>query len=326
MTVKKDFDKNLNFDKYTGFGAGASTQGDRLLNKDGSFNVELKGLTFFQSFSPFHHLITLSSINFSLMILGVFILINLFFSMIYYLIGIDQLQGIIHVTPVGKFIELFTFSAQTLTTVGYGRINPIGYASGLVAAFESLLGLSGFALVTGLLYGRFARPHAKLLYSSNALIAPFQQKTALMFRIANLRKNQLVECEAILSLSFLEKKTNTRRFVNLVLEYAKVNSLPLSWTIVHPIDDKSPVYGLTSQDVIELQAEFILSFKAFDDTYAQLVYTRYSYKADEIIWGAKFAQMFRRGDDGKTTFLQMDKISEYIKTPLPEIKKEENNF
>ncbi len=319
MSKIKDFQKRFITDKYTGFSSGANTQGDRLLNKDGTFNVERKGLNFIQTFSPFHQLITMSWFHFNLIIISVFIVLNLFFSLIYYILGIDGLQGFVHHTPIGNFIELFTFSAQTLTTVGYGRINPVSYATSLVAAFEALLGLMSFALVTGLLYGRFSRPHAKLLYSKTALISPFQDKTAFMIRISNARKNQLVECEAVLTMSYHEKETGKRLFINLELEYKKINSLPLSWTIVHPINIESPIYGMTQTEILEMNAEFILMFKGFDDTYSQMVYTRHSYLAHEMVWGAKFVPMFKRSESGNSTFLEMGKISEYIQADLPVI-------
>ncbi len=325
MSRLKDFQKRFKFDKYTGFGAGASTQGDRLLNPDGSFNVERTGLNILQSYSPFHQLITMSWVHFNLMIVLVFTLINFAFTLVYYLIGTDELSGLVHAEPMGRFIEVFTFSAQTLTTVGYGRISPLGYAASLISSFEALLGLMSFALVTGLLYGRFSRPHAKLIYSKKAIIAPFQNKTALMFRIANSRSNQLIECEATLLFNYLEKETETRRFINLELEYKKVNALSLSWTIVHPIDEKSPFYEMNIDEILDLKGEAILMFKAFDDTYSQHVHTRHSYKVDEIIWGAKFVPMYKRAQNGVSTLLELNKIGEYTQAELPVLANSETS-
>lgn len=262
-------------------------------------------------------MVAISWKQFILMVLGFYLFANFIFSVGYFLIGLNQLTGIMAEDSFHRFIEVSAFSAQTLTTVGYGRINPVGPWADILASFEALFGLMSFAFITGLLYGRFARPHAKLIYAENALIAPFQDKTALMLRIANGRSNQLVECEANILFNYLDKESNTRRFINLTLEYAKINALSLSWTIVHPIDENSPLNKLSNQELKESKAEIILMFKAFDDTYSQTVYTRFSYTAEEIIWGGKFVPMFKRNEDGSSTILELNKISLYDRVELP---------
>ena len=159
-----------NEDKYTGFGSQAQAQGNRLVNKDGSFNVKRDGLPLFNRFNPFHDLILMSWMHFSLIIFAFYFTVNLIFAFIYFYIGIEHLGGIIGSTLKDKFFEAFFFSTQTFTTVGFGRINPIGNAASTVAAIESLIGLMAFALATGLLYGRFSRPNVKLIRSENAVI------------------------------------------------------------------------------------------------------------------------------------------------------------
>ncbi|OYU94852.1 MAG: hypothetical protein CFE21_14280 [Bacteroidetes bacterium B1(2017)] len=322
MTRVRDFQKRFKFDRYTGFGSGLNNQGDRLLNRDGTFNVSRTGQGFWERISPFHQLITMPWTHFMTMIISAFLALNFLFTSGYYVIGLDEITGIYHTKPISRFIEIFAFSAQTLTTVGYGRVSPIGDFASLLASLEALVGLLSFALVTGLLYGRFSRPFARLLYSENALIAPFQDKTALMFRIANARKNQLIECEATVLFNYHDKETNARRFINIELEYAKVNALSLSWTIVHPIDEKSPIYGLNQADLEELQPEIILMFKAFDDTYSQNIHTRLSYNFKEIIWGAKFDPMYKRSESGFSTVLELNKIGQYQLMELPDLTKE----
>jgi inward rectifier potassium channel len=300
-----------NEDKYTGFGSQAQAQGNRLVNKDGSFNVKRDGLPLFNRFNPFHDLILMSWMHFSLIIFAFYFTVNLIFAFIYFYIGIEHLGGIIGSTQKDKFFEAFFFSTQTFTTVGFGRINPIGNAASTVAAIESLIGLMAFALATGLLYGRFSRPNVKLIRSENAVISPFQNKTAVMLRIANARNNQLIECEARMMLSYIEKETSVRRFLTLKLEYEKVSALSLSWTIVHPIEEDSPMYGLSMQDLLDTESELILAFKGFDDTYSQIVHYRFSYTAQEIVFGAKFIPMFERDKDGQATVLHMDMIGAY---------------
>jgi inward rectifier potassium channel len=253
----------------------------------------------------------MSWMHFSLIIFAFYFTVNLIFAFIYFYIGIEHLGGIIGYTQKDKFFEAFFFSTQTFTTVGFGRINPIGNAASTVAAIESLIGLMAFALATGLLYGRFSRPNVKLIRSENAVISPFQNKTAVMLRIANARNNQLIECEARMMLSYIEKETSVRRFLTLKLEYEKVSALSLSWTIVHPIEEDSPMYGLSMQDLLDTESELILAFKGFDDTYSQIVHYRFSYTAQEIVFGAKFIPMFERDKDGQATVLHMDMIGAY---------------
>ncbi len=298
-------------DKHTGFGTQAQAQGNRLVNKDGSYNVKRLGLSFFNRFNHFHNLILMSWTRFNVIIILFYLSVNFIFACLYYYIGVENLGGMLASNERDKFLEAFFFSTQTFTTVGFGRINPHGNTASAIAALESLMGLMAFALATGLLYGRFSRPNVKLIHSPNILLAPFESNTAIMLRIANARNNQLIECEAKVLLNFVEKETSIRRFVPLKLEYDKVSGLALSWTIVHPVLEDSPLYGLSHQDMIDIEAEFILGFKAFDDTYSQTVHHRYSYTAHEIIWGAKFIPMYERATDGDATVLYLDKIGAY---------------
>jgi inward rectifier potassium channel len=197
-------------------------------------------------------------------------------------------------------LDAFFFSAQTLTTVGYGHISPNSHLVSAVAAFESLLGLLSFALATGLLYGRFSRPHAQMCFSHHALVAPYREGTGFMFRFVNRRSNQLIEVEATVVMSLLDGETNTRRFVTLTLERSKINLFPTSWTVVHPIDAASPLFGLTDADLHKGQVEFVILIKAFDDTFAQTIYQRTSYISDEVLWGFRFKSMSAIGPDGRT--------------------------
>ena len=195
--------------------------------------------------------------------------------------------------------DAFFFSAQTLTTVGNGRLHPLDALASAVAALESLTGLMGFALACGLVYGRFSRPHARILFSRQAVVAPFRGMNAFMFRIVNERSNQLIEVEAHVTVSLRDPETGFHTFSNLDLERTRINLFPSNWTIVHPIDPASPLTGLEPADLRLLDAEFIVLIKAFDDTFAQNVYSRTSYKADEIVWGRRFAPMTRPpGPDG----------------------------
>lgn len=313
------FFKKQKFEADTGFGASATAQGSRLLKRNGNYNVKRKGIPFSSTVNIYHALINMPWYKFVLLIFGSYTFLNLCFAFIFLAVGMDQIEGDRGLTDLEHFWDAFFFSSQTLTTVGYGRTNPIGFYANLVAAAECLIGLMSFAIITGLLYGRFSRPRVKLSHSESALIAPYKDgMNALMFRVANSKNNPLIECEAQVMLSFIETETNIRRFIFLELEIKKVSSLALSWTIVHPITNESPLYNMREKDLADIDAEFIFLFKAFDETYSQTVHTRFSYTNRELIWGAKFVPMFHRSDNGEQTILQIDKIGAYSKVALHE--------
>jgi len=300
-----------------GFGTKAAEAQARLLNRDGSFNIRRKGLPFFESFSGYHYLISIPWWQFSLWILCSYIIINACFGGVYYLIGASSLSGIDGQTPFRQYIECFFFSTQTFTTVGFGRVAPVGDVANTISALESMTGLLSFALATGLLYGRFSRPVARILYSRHAVVAPYnggdeEAKTGFMFRVANQRSNQLIEIEATLSLVWLENVggRRVRQFHELEIERKSVKFFHLSWTVVHPIDPSSPLYGITKEQLDASEAEFLIILKAFDDTFSQTVYSRTSYKAHEVAFDHKFVGIIRTASDGITE-IDLDKIHDH---------------
>lgn len=303
--------------KELGFGSNIKGKSSRFVNKDGTFNVKRKGLSLVQNLHIYHALIEMSWVRFAIVTLSFYTLINLLFAFLYVLVGVEHLVGIIGQNFVDKFWEAFFFSAQTLTTVGYGRISPAGFTASMIAAMESMIGLMGFAIITGILYGRFSKPTAKIIFSENAIIAPYKDINALEFRIVNQRKNQLIEVEVQVLLSMNKLIDGQRKgvFLDLNLESKRVNFFPLPWTIVHPIDDKSPIFNYSKQDLIDADAEIIIMVKAYDDSFSQNIYKRYSYTASEILWGAKFNVIFKNGDDGFVN-LMLNKFQEIEIVPL----------
>lgn len=305
-----------------GFGAKIPTRNARLLNHDGSFNVERRGVPLHVALNFYHLLTSISWPAFILVVLGGYVAVNTAFSLIYMAIGVDHLVGHTGASAADGFMDAFFFSAQTLTTVGYGRISPEGMMASMVAALESLAGLMGFALATGLLYSRFARARSRLLFSQSALISPYRGGSALMFRFANARNNQLIETEAEVSLSWVNPRTGNRAFHELPLERSRIQFFPLSWTIVHPIDEASPLWGMTAEDFRTGDGEFFVHIKAYDDAFGQTVYVRYSYRFDEIVFGAKFAFIFERSEAGGTV-LDLNRLNEHTPADLPKVARAE---
>jgi inward rectifier potassium channel len=309
-----------------GFGNTVTGRVTRLLNRDGTFNVRRLGLPFLETLNLYHWLINMSWFRFNLIVIFSYAFINTFFAGIYYLIGVEHLAGIHGSGEAEKFWDAFFFSAQTLTTVGYGRISPVGYFTSFVAAIESMAGLLGFALATGLLYGRFSRPVARIMMSRHMLVAPYHGISSLQFRVANAHNNQLIDVDVQVVLSKVEMTSGSpmRKFYVLDLERKTINFLSLSWTIVHPINENSPFYGLSRRDLEDSDAEFMILIKAFDDTFSQTVHARSSYKHQEIIWGARFVPMFTSGKKGKTD-LHLNLLDQYAPAELPVTEKPPEN-
>lgn len=299
----------------TGFGSNANNYGGRFINRDGTFNLRKEGVPLFKRLSIYHKMLNMPRWKFAVSILGFYIVINILYSVIYFIIGPSQLTGIIGQTPWIKFKELFFFSTETFTTVGYGRINPIGDGANIVAAFEAMNGFLSFAVVTGLIYGRFAKPKSFLTFSRHALIAPYRDMTALMFRFANFKDNHIltnVEIKVSLALRIEENGETRYKFYDLSLERHKIDSLPMNWTVVHPIDENSPIAGFTEEDMRNADAEVYVLINGFDDVYSCYVLQRTSYVYKEMKFGAKFIPMYRESDDGNTTILEMHKLHDTV--------------
>lgn len=313
---------NLSSDSSTGFGINSENSAGRFFNrKTGRANVVAKGVGVFSKYSWYHTMLAMPRGKFLLLLLSIYILVNIFFAGVYYLIGIEHLAGINPGNGFKNFTEVFFFSAQTFTTVGYGRISPVGILTSAVSTFEAFLGLLSFALATGLFYGRFSRPQAFLRFSHNALIAPYKEGIALMLRMVPYKNNFLSEVEAKVNLAMQldENGKKTNRFYNLDLEISKINSLSLSWTLVHPINEKSPLYNLSYEDISNANIEALVFVKAFDEVFSNTVIQRYSYIASEIIWGAKFKIMYHPDADKNKTILQVDQLNDFEKAELPSI-------
>lgn len=268
--------------------------GTRFLNHDGSFNVVRVGLPFTRSLNVYHTLITTPWRNFFAIVAAFYLVMNVGFASAYLAAGPDALEGVTGVTGGERYAQAFFFSVQTFATIGYGVIHPKGLAANLLVTVEALVGLMSLALATGILFARFSRPQARILFSERAVVAPYRGITGLMFRIANERSSQMINVEAQVTLSRNELVDGRaqRRFYGLSLERSKVNFFPLHWVIVHPIDEKSPLREVTPEAFAASDAEVLVLLSAVDETFSETVHRRTSYKFAEVAWGARFRDMF----------------------------------
>ena len=297
---KESFDPGLTT-KFSG-------QLRRTINEDGSFNVKRSGLKW-RDANPYLMLIDTTWPRFLLVVFTAFLTINMIFASFYLMIGIEHLKGL--ESDMGAFANAFFFSVHTLTTVGYGNVYPEGAYANSISSIEAATGLMVFAIATGLLYGRFSRPSARIVYSKNAIIAPYQDGTSLQFRVANARSNTLMNMEARVLLMTVDASDGElkRNFIDLPLERRHIYFFALTWTVVHPIDEASPLFGKSRDDLEKLAGELLILIQGFDDTFSQVVHSRYSYRHDEIVWGAKFNPAFRFDTKGDM-IVEVDRIDE----------------
>jgi inward rectifier potassium channel len=247
-----------------------------------------------------------------------FFLANILFTILYYIVGIEHLKVIVPTSTFDEISKVFFFSVQTFTTVGYGHISPNNFATSAVSSIEAFTGLLFFALATGLLYGRFSKPNAYIKFSKNAIIAPYNEIKALMFRLVPYKNNHLTEAEVKLNIAMVEDVQGKKRteFFTPKLEIEKINSLVLSWTIVHPIDEESPLYRLSYEDIVNKKIEVLVFVKAFDDTFSSTVIARTSYLYNEIKWGYKFTPMYQRSENQSSTIIEIDKLNAMQEMPI----------
>ena len=283
----------------------------RSINKDGSFNVLRRGGRW-RDIHPYLRMLNMSWPRFFTAVMLSYLTLNTLFAIVYFALGPESLQGANGGSEWERFLNDFFFSTHTITTVGYGNMVPATVAANVTASLEAIAGLMAVALGTGLLFGRFSRPTAKIAFSERILVAPYQDAESLQFRIVNLRANVLMELQASMLVMTVEGTPGnmTRRFQPLALERDNVSFLPLTWTIVHPIDEASPLRGKSAGDLERLQAEFVILIKGFDDTFSQTVHARYSYRYDEVAWQAKFAPAFEIDGDGNMV-LNVDRVSQH---------------
>lgn len=293
---RKIFSRPL--EQELGFGKNVTTTG-RMMNPNGTFNVQRQYLSPWDNI--YYHLVTMPWRYFFTLVFLCYIALNLVFATAYWMVGLEQLNGVTPGEFWHNFSAVYFFSTQTLTTVGYGHISPAGFLANFVASLESFIGLLAFALISGLLYSRFSRPSAKIVFSPNLLVAPYREGMGIMFRMGNARKSELIETEVQIILAMNQTDpdgTTSRRFYGIPLEISKVSFFALSWTVVHGIDEKSPLWGFGPQDLEDANAEFMVLVKGTDEANQQAVHTRFSYIASDVVWNARFQPVITRNAQG----------------------------
>lgn len=314
MSVEKRRGAKRAINRDPGLGTKYGRKTKRVINKDGTFNVIRQGIQF-STRNVYQAMLRMSWPVFLGLVIGVMIVINVVFGALYFVIGVDELQGVVAGSSLHNFLQAFYFSFQTFTTVGYGAISPAGNVTAFVASLEAMFGLISFALATSLLYGRFSKPSARLQYSKNVLISPSPKSGAdwtLQFRIANMRRSHLMEMDASVILTTIEESNGSysRTYQVLRLERQSILFFPLNWTLVHPITKDSPLYGKSLEELHKQNSEILIMIKGFDDTFSQTVHSRFSYTCNEFVWGGKFLPCFETDEQGDIV-LHLDKLNEF---------------
>ncbi|CAN5913411.1 hypothetical protein BH11GEM1_BH11GEM1_03880 [soil metagenome] len=304
-----DEPKDLGFGSVVG---GANER--RLIERNGRFTARREGFAPLSYLNGYHAMLTMTWPRFLGIVTLVYAGMNAVFAVFYLLCGTEALGGLRAEQIGGPFLRAFFFSVETFATIGFGNVFPASTAANWVMTMESIVGILAVALLTGLVFARFARPTAALQFSDCAVIAPYQGKSGFMFRITNARSNQLMELEAKVQFTRLDGKG--RRYTQLKLERTKVVFFPLSWTIVHPIDESSPMFGLTQDDLVRMDTEFLILISGIDETFAQTVHARSSYKSEEIMVGKKFANMYNPVAKDGTISIDVSRLSDLEDAPL----------
>jgi inward rectifier potassium channel len=313
MSVLKRLNPYSKTNEDTGFSNTGIINGGRFINRDGSFNLSKKGRPFWDRISVYYNMLTIPVWQFIAIIVVFFLGINLVFTIIYFMLGENQFTGLTLHSPSGIFRELFFFSTETFTTVGYGRVNPVGLGANFVAAFEALSGFLSFALFTGLIYGRFARPRAHLAFSDHATITAYRDKTGLMFRFACYKEHHAlsdVTVKVNLAMLIQENGQANYKYYDLALERSRIESLPMNWTVVHPIDEQSPLVGFSEEDLRAADVELYVTVRGFNDVYSNVVQQRTSYTYQEIKMNRRFVPMYQETERG--TILELHKLNKSV--------------
>ncbi|MDJ0976134.1 MAG: ion channel [Planctomycetota bacterium] len=300
-----------------GFGSQIGAEvGQRLLNPDGTYTVKRVGMGWRGGFGIYQFLMRTSWPRFLLMMLAFFLSVNVLYAFAYMACGADAIINTDQ-SPESfgaRFCEAFFLSVHTITSVGYGHIHPASLASNLVMTLEAFTGLIIYALATGLSFARASHPRPDVGFSDHAVLAPYRDKTAFMFRLVNRRRTELMNLHVRVVVSWLIRKgSETRRSYEVLdLERTGVAFFPMTWTVVHPIDESSPFHQRTTAELRELDAEILVAVDGTDEATGQQVILRTSYKPREIIEDHRFADIFDRNASGLPLSVDVRRLDEVL--------------
>ncbi|MGA8569103.1 MAG: ion channel [Candidatus Binataceae bacterium] len=248
-----------------------------------------------------------------LIVVAIFGLINCLFALGYVLDG-----GVANARP-GSFTDAFFFSVQTMATIGYGVMAPRSFLSNVLVSIEAMSGLTALAVVTGLVFARFSRPTARVRFSRVAVISPRDGVPSLMFRAVNQRSNRIVEAQIHVVLSRWEttkEGESMRRFYDLALSRSRNALFSLSWTVIHPIVEGSPLLGQTAASFKASRSLIIASLVGMDESFLQNVHGRYLWTADEILWGMRFVHVLEELPDGSFS-IDYSRFDDVVPAQIP---------
>lgn len=291
-----------------GFGTKIVDSDGRFVLQDGGFNIKKIGN---HTSSIYKSLVLMSWPKFLLYIVVVYTLTNALFAVCFLLNGVEHIGVNEGGNLLENFAHSFFFSVQTFTTVGYGAMNPTGIVANILSSLVSLVGLMSAALATGLFFARFSMPVSHVVFSENAIICPSKTNPRLLtfqFRIANQHHDPLLEVHAQVIMTWVDESSR-RLFLNLDLERDYIEMLPLNWTIVHPIDKTSPLYGKDEDDLKQMKVEFLVHISGYDEVFADQVHKNTSYIAEELEWYVRFKSMYR-SDKRYAAVLDLDKLND----------------
>jgi inward rectifier potassium channel len=270
----------------------------RMVNRDGGFNVIRKGLSYSRwRYDLYHVLITLSWAKFIAIVSLGYLITNALFALAY-LAGGDGIEN----ARSGNFFDAFFFSVQTMASIGYGAMYPKTPYANFLVTIESLLGLLGLAMASGIMFARFSLPKARVIFSRVALITKHNGLQTLMFRVANKRQNWILEAQVRVTLvtSELTKEGySMRRFYDIPLVRSQSPLFALSWLVMHQINEDSPLSGVTPEQMIDDEMEIVVTLTGIDETVSQAIHARHSFLAEEIAWNMRFVDILSKTSDGK---------------------------
>ena len=272
--------------------------GSRTLRRDGSYNIERRGIPRRRLTTDlYHRLVSLAWRWLIALIMGIYLVVNALFALAYLALG----NAIENARP-GSFQDAFFFSVQTMATIGYGKLVPRGFAGNFLVTVQSILGMATVAVLTGLLFAKFSRPTSRVVFSKYAVVTPQDGVPTLVFRVANHRDSILVEASMRVILIRAERTAegaHIRRFHNLALTRGETPLFPLSWTIAHVLDEKSPLFGIGPEGWKEQDAEIVCAFTGTEESLAQAIHARFSYGFEDLRFGHKLVDIISIGDDGR---------------------------